>query len=213
MTTKSALSALGANVTGLGAREPRVEGVALPKSSESGNLSLNQVGIRWMSDADRREQDRSGFQLRNRFKRSRCADPFHEMHMSKRLRTFMSLVVLLALCTALVSAPTPAMARVRHWRPPVPSNCSRDVDVAKAFNEWLATVPDGATIDLKRNGCYLVKKTTITEIGEALIVFVNRHDITINGHGATSRPHKPWFQVTNVRSCTSSTAAASSYGI
>ena len=32
-----------------GARELRVEGLALPKSVESGNLSLNEVGIRWMS--------------------------------------------------------------------------------------------------------------------------------------------------------------------
>src|SRR5947208_1919534 len=34
-----------ADVTGLGAREPSVEGSALPKSVESGNLSLNKVGI------------------------------------------------------------------------------------------------------------------------------------------------------------------------
>jgi hypothetical protein len=39
-----------ANVTGLGAREPRVEGLALPKSVESANLSVSQTGIRWMSD-------------------------------------------------------------------------------------------------------------------------------------------------------------------
>ena len=35
-------------MTGLGAREPRVEGLALPKSVGSGNLSLSRTGIRWM---------------------------------------------------------------------------------------------------------------------------------------------------------------------
>ncbi|MFZ3326095.1 MAG: transposase, partial [Methylocella sp.] len=53
MTTKSTFSALGANVTGLGAREPRVEGLALPKSVECGNLSFSRTGIRWMSDKAR----------------------------------------------------------------------------------------------------------------------------------------------------------------
>jgi hypothetical protein len=42
-----------ANATGLGAREPRVEGLALPKSVESGNLSFSQTGIQWMSDKAR----------------------------------------------------------------------------------------------------------------------------------------------------------------
>jgi hypothetical protein len=42
-----------ANVTGLGAREPRVEGLALPKSVESGKLSFSKTGIRWMSDKAR----------------------------------------------------------------------------------------------------------------------------------------------------------------
>ena len=41
--------AQGADVTGLGAQEFRCRGFALPKSVESGNLSLNKVGIRWMS--------------------------------------------------------------------------------------------------------------------------------------------------------------------
>jgi hypothetical protein len=41
--------AQGADVTGLGAQEFRCRGFALPKSVESDNLSLNKVGIRWMS--------------------------------------------------------------------------------------------------------------------------------------------------------------------
>jgi hypothetical protein len=38
-----------ANVPGLGAREPRAEELALPKSVESGNLGFNKAVIRWMS--------------------------------------------------------------------------------------------------------------------------------------------------------------------
>jgi hypothetical protein len=37
----------------LGAREPPVEGLALPKSLESGSLSFSKTGIRWMSDKAR----------------------------------------------------------------------------------------------------------------------------------------------------------------
>ena len=44
MTTKSAR----ADVTDLGARESRVEELALPKYVESGNLSVNTAVIRWM---------------------------------------------------------------------------------------------------------------------------------------------------------------------
>jgi len=39
-----------ANVTGLGAREPRAEELALPKSVASGNFTLAKAVIRWMSD-------------------------------------------------------------------------------------------------------------------------------------------------------------------
>jgi outer membrane protein assembly factor BamB len=48
---KLPLDARRADVTGLGAREPRVEGLALPKSVESGNLSFSKTGIRRMSDS------------------------------------------------------------------------------------------------------------------------------------------------------------------
>jgi len=51
ITTNSALSgARRADLTSLGAREPRVDRSALPKPVESGNLSLNIAFIRWMSD-------------------------------------------------------------------------------------------------------------------------------------------------------------------
>jgi hypothetical protein len=48
-TVKTAPDARRADVTGLGQREPHVEGLALPKSVESGNLSFSKAGIRWMS--------------------------------------------------------------------------------------------------------------------------------------------------------------------
>ena len=51
MTTKSTFSALGAPMSLAWVHEsPCVEGSALPKSVESGKLSLNKVGIGRMSD-------------------------------------------------------------------------------------------------------------------------------------------------------------------
>jgi hypothetical protein len=47
--TKSAFPALYALISPAWERgSPRVEDLALPKSVESGNLSLNKAGIRWM---------------------------------------------------------------------------------------------------------------------------------------------------------------------
>jgi hypothetical protein len=45
MTTKSTFSRPARHVTGLGGREPRVQGLALPKSVESGNLSFDKAVI------------------------------------------------------------------------------------------------------------------------------------------------------------------------
>lgn len=61
-------------------------------------------------------------------------------------------------------------------RPPVASDCS--VDVADAFNSWLATVPNGSTINLARRGCYL---------SNGSIAFKNKGNITIRGHRAIIR--------------------------
>lgn len=60
--------------------------------------------------------------------------------------------------------------------PPVASDCS--VDVTDAFNSWLATVPNGSTINLARRGCY---------VSNGSIVFKNKRNITIRGHGAIIR--------------------------
>jgi hypothetical protein len=50
MTTKPVFPALGAPMSPAWVHgSPRVEELALPRSVESGTLSLNKVGIRWMS--------------------------------------------------------------------------------------------------------------------------------------------------------------------
>jgi hypothetical protein len=57
----------------------------------------------------------------------------------------------------------------------VAADCS--TDVTDGLNAWLATVPDGSTIDLA-GGCYLSNGTVLLD---------GRHNITIDGHGATVR--------------------------
>lgn len=59
--------------------------------------------------------------------------------------------------------------------PPVDRTCG--TDVTAALNGWLATVPDGATVDLA-GGCYLVNGT---------VALTNRNGLTIDGGGATIR--------------------------
>jgi hypothetical protein len=50
MTTKSAFPTLGAPISPAFVHgRPRVEGLALPKSVDSGNLSVNKVVVQWMS--------------------------------------------------------------------------------------------------------------------------------------------------------------------
>jgi hypothetical protein len=58
--------------------------------------------------------------------------------------------------------------------PPVASDCSEDV--TSEFNSWLAGVPDGSTISLASNGCYLSNGTIRVE---------NRNNLTFLGNGAT----------------------------
>jgi hypothetical protein len=62
------------------------------------------------------------------------------------------------------------------------SNCAKDAkDVTADFNAWLATVPDGSNIFLKKNGCYVSNGT---------MLFENRHNIRIFGQGATIKASK-----------------------
>lgn len=94
----------------------------------------------------------------------------------------MTFSIALTFLLANFSEPVPA----RTYEPPIPSDCSRDVTYE--FNSWLATVPDGSTIDLAHNGCYLVNETIRTPgpmDGEGILVFRNRKDIILDGHGAT----------------------------
>jgi hypothetical protein len=83
---------------------------------------------------------------------------------------------LLLTATAAAAAP-PAESGLT---PPVASDCS--VDVTAPFNTWLATVPDGSVIALKSQGCYRSNGT---------IKFTNRHNITIQGNGATIKASGP----------------------
>ncbi|MFJ9824915.1 hypothetical protein ACIRSU_11120 [Streptomyces sp. NPDC101160] len=73
-----------------------------------------------------------------------------------------------------MSVSTAVPASAVSVTPPVASDCSQDV--TDAFNSWLATVPDGATIHLAHNGCYLTNGS---------ITFTDRKNITIAGNGAT----------------------------
>lgn len=89
------------------------------------------------------------------------------------------------------------------------TDCSKDV--TDDFNSWLNTaVPDYSTINLVRNGCYLVNKTKETSMGWGSIVFFNKRGITIEGHGATIKALEPHLSAWGSgRSCTSSKGAAS----
>jgi hypothetical protein len=49
----------------LGARETRVEGLALPNSVESGTLSVKKAGIRWMSVQTRKASHQRQYGARN----------------------------------------------------------------------------------------------------------------------------------------------------
>ncbi|MEU9044332.1 MULTISPECIES: hypothetical protein [unclassified Kitasatospora] len=84
---------------------------------------------------------------------------------------FTAMAFLLAL---LASVEATGTARAAPVTPPVASDCSQDV--TDAFNTWLGGVPDGATIRLARNGCYLTNGS---------ITFTQRRNITIEGGGAT----------------------------
>lgn len=58
----------------------------------------------------------------------------------------------------------------------IPSDCSRNVDVE--INQFLGGVRDGATIEFPAKGCYLQHDA---------IRLNDRHDLTINGNGASFR--------------------------
>src|SRR4051794_5424087 len=64
--------------------------------------------------------------------------------------------------------------------PPVAADCSKDVTVA--FNAWLAKVPNGSIIVLKRRGCYRSNGT---------ILLANKRNVTVLGNGATIKASGP----------------------
>ncbi|GAA2612014.1 right-handed parallel beta-helix repeat-containing protein [Actinomadura fulvescens] len=86
------------------------------------------------------------------------------------MRRAISLITIALVLIGLVTPPASAAVVT----PPVASDCS--TDVTSAFNSWLAGVPDGSTISLAANGCYLSNGT---------FLFVGRRNLTILGNGAT----------------------------
>ena len=80
------------------------------------------------------------------------------------------------------STPAPTAAATPTPAPPaglaVPASIDSTgaTDASAALNSWLATVPDGSTIVFKAGGVYRLNHG---------IKFMNRHNLTFNGNGAT----------------------------
>lgn len=92
--------------------------------------------------------------------------------LPRRIGAIVGGACLVAMAT--VAPVASAQAQGRRFHPPVASDCSEDV--TDDVNAWLVGVPDGSTIDLRKDGCYLSNGT---------ILFESRNNITIHGHGAT----------------------------
>lgn len=62
----------------------------------------------------------------------------------------------------------------------IATNCS--TDTTDRLNNWLATVPDGATIVFAKGGCYQLDRT---------LNIANRNNLTLEGNGATLKRKTP----------------------
>src|SRR5205823_12558932 len=62
----------------------------------------------------------------------------------------------------------------------IAANCS--TDVSAALQSWIDSVPDNATIAFPQNGCYRIEST---------LRLKDRHDLLLDGHGATLRATTP----------------------
>jgi hypothetical protein len=73
---------------------------------------------------------------------------------------------------------SPATPGLPVYRVPteVPSDCS--VDVTETMTAWLRSVPDGSQVELAQGGCYQV---------DGSLRLDDRHDLVIEGNGATLR--------------------------
>ncbi len=83
---------------------------------------------------------------------------------------------------------SPARPAVVRVPPSIPSDCSRPVD--GELSAFLATVPDGATVEFQPGGCYGQDDT---------LWVVDRHRLTFAGNGAsfrivTTEKNRTWFR-------------------
>ena len=75
------------------------------------------------------------------------------------------------------TAPTPTPPPAAYTLPSsIPADCSRDTSAD--LNTWLASVPDNSTATFPANGCFT---------GAQTIYLIDRHGLTIDGHGSTFR--------------------------
>ncbi|MGZ4734746.1 MAG: right-handed parallel beta-helix repeat-containing protein [Acidimicrobiia bacterium] len=82
----------------------------------------------------------------------------------------------MAVVTLGLPAPAGATAAVATVPASIPSDCSRDVSAELVA--WIASVPDGSTLQFTPQGCYRVDRT---------LTIRNRHQLTFEGNGATFR--------------------------
>ncbi len=123
-----------------------------------------------------------------------------KMLSRRRLRcTFLAAVsvALLAVAVPLAQAASGGGASARIYTVPssVPSDCS--ADAAGGLLRWGHTVPDHSVLQLAPDGCYRLDRS---------LLIPDRHDLTIDGNGATirfgSKPQSPAFLVVGGSSIT-----------
>jgi hypothetical protein len=100
----------------LGARERRVEWLALPKSVESGNLSFSKTGIRWMSVQLIRERGNEQIPCPGECKKfSKTPYPKNPQNLQKGLLSLLK-VTRVAVLLELKGRPNLMKLKVRHLR-------------------------------------------------------------------------------------------------
>jgi hypothetical protein len=78
------------------------------------------------------------------------------------------------------AAATSEMGGGSGLAPPTSINSDCSTDATDALNSWFASLPDGSTVSLPSNGCYLVSNSP-----SSLLIIENSNNLTINGNGAT----------------------------
>ncbi len=88
------------------------------------------------------------------------------------------MIVPLALTGAALGVPSPAGAAATVATVPasIAADCSRDVSAQ--LGAWIASVPDGSTLEFTPQGCYRVDRT---------LAIQHRNGLTFEGNGATFR--------------------------